>query len=128
MTQQGLDFGHGDGLSRAYRKVLRAVDDAVDAITLATAAAACDCRSSDLAKVLAGEENRYLRVEWIMAIGAVAPVFHRTRICEEFAAWLGFAVLPARPPTPEEKLARLERLCIERMGAAGAELVREVNR
>jgi hypothetical protein len=128
MTQERFDFGRSDRIARAFRQVLRAVDDAVDAIGLDVAAGACDCAKSDLAKTLAGAEHRHLRVEWLMAIADASPDPFRTRIFDALLAWQGLSICVQKPLTPEEKNARYERMLVERFGPAGAELVREVNR
>jgi len=128
MTQQGLDFGRADRLSRAYRKVLNAVADAVAALGLDVAAGACDARRSELSDAISGRENRYLRVEWLMAITDKAPDPFKSAILTALVDWQGLSLLVPRPLTPAEKLARYERILCERLGQAGVEIIREVER
>lgn len=128
MSQESLNFGREDRVSRAYRRVLRAVSDAVDAIGLLVAAGACDCAKSDLLAALADREHRHLRVEWLMAICDASPPDFRARIIAALVDWQGLAVIPVRPLTAEEKLERLEARLVERLGSVGKQLVEELER
>lgn len=128
MTQESLDFGREDRVRRAYSRLLRLVADAVDAIGLVQAAGACDCAKSDLLAALADREHRHLRVEWLMAICDVAPIDFRNRIITTLVEWMGLAVVPVKPLTAEEKLARLEARVVAKLGELGKQLVDEVGR
>jgi hypothetical protein len=128
MSQASLDFGRSDRIARAYRKVLRTVGDAVDAIGLLEAAGACDCSKSDLVAALADREHRHLRVEWLLAICDAAPPDFRARIIESLVAWQGLVVQPAKELTPEERLARLEQRVATELGPMGARIVEENRR
>jgi hypothetical protein len=128
MSQASLDFGRGDRIARAYRRVLRVVGDAVDAIGLLEAAGACDCSKSDLVAALADREHRHLRVEWLMAICDTAPPDFRERIYEALLEWQGLRVEPAKPLTVEERLARLEQRVTTELGSAGKRIVEENRR
>lgn len=127
MTQAALDFGRSDRIERAYRRVLRAVADAVDAIGLTQAAGACDARRSELSDAISGREGRYLRVEWLLAICDVAPPDYRQRIVAALVEWQGLSVQPARPLTPEEKLERLRARVLAELGPAGRRVVEEID-
>ncbi len=123
--QGALDFGRSYRVEQAYSKLLRAIADAVDAVGLLQASGACDCSKSDLAAALSGREHRHLRVEWLMAICDVAPPDFKTRIIDALVAWQGLSVVPVRPLTAEERLARLEQRVAAELGAAGQKLVEE---
>lgn len=128
MMQESLDFGRSHRVAAAYRKVLRALNDAVDAVGLLQAAGACDARKTELHDALADREGRYIRLEWLLAICDIAPADYRARIVTAFVEWQGLAVIPVKPLTAEEKLARLEQRLIAKLGAAGQEIVEENRR
>jgi hypothetical protein len=128
MSQEALDFGRDHRVTEAHRSMLRALNDAVDAVSLIVAAGSCGCRTSELSDALSGRANRYMRIEWVLAIADVAPVDFKHRISVAFVAWLGFRVDAQRPLKPEEKLARLEARIATRFGQAGLELVEENKR
>jgi hypothetical protein len=123
--QPELDFGRDHRVTEAYRRVLRVVGDAVDAIGLMVAAGACGCRTPELSDVLAGRSGRYLRVEWLLAIAEASPPDFRALICGE---WLGFVPQPIKPLTEAEKRRRLEERIVAKFGPAGLELVEENRR
>ncbi len=128
MSQEALNFGRGDRVSRAFAHVLRVVHDAVDAIGLVQAAGACDCAKSDLLAALNDRDHRHLRVEWLMAICDVAPPDYRARIISALVEWQGLAVVPVKPLTAEEKLARLESRLVAQLGDVGLRIVEENKR
>lgn len=128
MTQGALDFGRDHRIAEAFRGVLRAVNDAVDAAGLGVAAGACGCRAQDLSDALTGRASRHLRVEWLLAICDVSLPDHRARIVRALVAWQGMSVASARPLTAEEKLARLEQRVAAELGEAGRRVVEENNR
>lgn len=128
MTQAALDFGRDHRVTEAFRAVMRAVNDAVDACGLGVAAGACGCRTQDLSDALTGRANRHLRVEWLLAICDVSLPDHRTRITNALLAWQGLTVFAARPLTAEEKLARLEQRVAIELGEAGRRVVEENRR
>ena len=68
MSQEKLEFGLDYRITERQRRLLRIVNDAVDAMGLIVAAGACGTRTQDLSDVLAGRANRYLRTEWLIAI------------------------------------------------------------
>lgn len=127
-SQAELDYGRKERVARRLRLSLRAVKDAVDAIGLNVAAAACGCTTSELCGALKGRKHRPLRLEWLIAICDVARPDFREQILETLLAPLGFKVAPAKDLSPEERLARLELRLAARFGAAGAELVEENRR
>ena len=126
--QEALDFGRAHRVSTAYRRLLRTVSDAVDAIGLLQAAGACDARKSELNDALQGRDGRYLRVEWLMALIDIAPPDFKARIYEALSLWQGIAMGPVKPKSAEERLAEYETKVAVRFGAAGAELVEEMRR
>lgn len=128
MSQELMDFGRNDRVVRNYRRVLRCVSDAVDAIGLLQSAGACDCSKSDLVSALADREHRHLRVEWLLAICDAAPPDYRLRIVDALVAWQGLSVVPIKPMTPEERLARLEQRVATELGEAGRRVVEESRR
>jgi hypothetical protein len=125
MTQAPLDFGRDFRVSEALRNVMRALNDAVDACGLGVAAGACACRPQDLSDALATRANRYVRIDWVIAICDVSLSDHRTRILNALAEWQGLTVKGAKPLSPEERLARLEQRIASSFGAMGAQLVEE---
>lgn len=128
MSQATLDYGNDFRVTQALRDVLRVVNDAVDAVGLMIAAGACGCRSAELADVLAGRSNRYLRVEWLLAIADIAPIDFKHRIGDALVSWMGMKATSARPLKPEERLAILEQRIAARFGEAGLELIEENRR
>lgn len=128
MTQEGLDFGRDHRVSEAQRSLLRVLNDAVDSLGLMVCAGACGCRTQDLSDALSGRANRYVRIEWLLAIMDVADIAMRQRIAAALVGWCGFGVQAARPLTAAEKLARLESRVTARFGSAGAELLEELKR
>lgn len=128
MTQPALDFGSDFRVAQALRDVMRVANDAVDAIGLMVAAGACGCRPPELADVLGGRPNRYLRIEWLLAIADIAPIDFKLRIADALVNWMGMKAMSARPLKPEERLAVLEQRVAARFGAAGLELIEENRR
>lgn len=128
MSQEGLDFGRDFRVTEAHRQLMRVVNDAVDAIGLMIAAGACGCRTPELSDVLAGRSNRYLRVEWMLAIADIAPLDFKLRIADALVGWMGFRAEARKPLTPAEKLARLEQRVTAKFGASGVELLEELRK
>jgi hypothetical protein len=128
VSQEALDFGRDHRVTEAHRAILRALNDAVDAVSLIVAAGSCGCRTSELSDALSGRTNRYMRIEWVLAIADVAPADFKHRIAVAFTSWLGLRVEVQRPLRAEEKLARLEARIASRFGQAGLELVEENKR
>jgi hypothetical protein len=106
---------------------MRVLNDAVDAVGLMVAAGACGCRTQDLSDALTGRSNRYVRIEWVLAIRDVAPPDFKQSIVQAFVGY-EFKVEPVRKLKPEEKLAQLEARVAARFGQAGLELVEECKR
>jgi hypothetical protein len=128
MTQSALDYGSDFRVTEALRIVMRVVNDAVDAIGLHIAAGACGCRPPELADVLGGRSNRYLRVEWLLAIADISPVDFKVRIADALVNWMGMKATAARPLKPEERLAILEQRVAAKFGEAGLQLIEENRR
>lgn len=128
MSSETLDFGRDYRVSEAQRALLRVLNDAVDSVGLLQAAGACGCRTQDLSDALGGRPNRYVRIEWVLAIMDIVDIVLRQRIVTALVGWCGFGVTAARPLSPAEKLAKLEARVLSKFGAAGAELVEEVKR
>src|SRR5687768_14847053 len=101
MTPVDLDFGIGDRIARAADKARRVLAEIVDELGYDVATGACDCSRSNLIDALRGRDGRYVRLEWIIALHAVASPSQRDRI--------EAAVFPrSKPITTEERLSRLE--------------------
>jgi hypothetical protein len=127
VSQEALDFGRDHRVSEGQRSIIRVLNDAVDAVSLIVAAGACGCRTQDLSDSLSGRSNRYMRIEWVIAIRDVAPPDFQQRINQALIG-PGFKVEAIKPLRPEEKLARLEARIASRFGQAGVELVEENKR
>jgi hypothetical protein len=127
MSQEALDFGRDHRVSESQRRVMRALNDAVDAVGLIVAAGACGCRTSELSDALSGRSNRYLRIEWVLAIQDVSSPDFQVRISQALVA-NGLEVKSERKLKPEERLALLEARIATRFGQAGLELVEESRR
>jgi len=125
--QEALDFGRDHRVSEGQRSILRVLNDAVDAVSLIVAAGACGCRTQDLSDSLSGRSNRYMRIEWVIAIRDVSPPDFRQRINEALVG-PGYKIEPIKPLDAKEKLARLEARIAARFGQAGVELVEENKR
>ena len=128
MSQDPLDFGRDYRVTEAQRHLLRALNDAVDAVSLIVACGACGCRTPELSDALAGRTGRYMRIEWVLAILDVSPVDFKHSIASALVGWLGLRIEPQKKLKPEEKLARLEQRVAARFGAAGVELLEESQR
>lgn len=124
--QGDLDFGRDHRVSEAHRHLLRALNDAVDAVGLAIAAGACGTRTQDLSDALSGRANRYVRIEWVLAILDVSTHDYRMTLGLALIGWIGLAPAPAKKLKPEEKLAIAKQRVIAKFGPAGAELVAEM--
>lgn len=128
MDQETLDFGRDYRVTEAQRALMRAVNDAADAVSLIVAAGACGCRTTELSDALTGRPNRYMRVEWVLAIMDIAPPDFRQRIATALVGWLGLRLEPQKKLKPEEKLALLQERIAKRFGQAGVELLEEMRR
>jgi hypothetical protein len=128
MSEPTLDFGSDYRVGEALRVVLRAVNDAVDAVSLIVAAGACGCRTPELSDVLSGRANRYLRIEWVLAIMDIAPVDFKQRIANALIGFIGLKATAIQPLKPEERLARLEQRIAAKFGASGLDVVEENRR
>jgi hypothetical protein len=128
VSQDSLDYGRDYRVSEAQRGILRALNDAVDSISLIVAAGACGCRTQDLSDALSGRANRYVRIEWVLAIADASPLDFKLCITDALIGWLGFRAEPRKPLTPAEKLARLEQRVTAKFGAAGVELLDELRK
>jgi hypothetical protein len=128
MDQGSLDFGRDYRVTEAQRALMRALNDAVDAVSLIVAAGACGCRTPELSDALAGRQGRYMRVEWVLAIADIAPSDFKHSIATALVSWMGLRIEAGRKLKPEEKLARLEERVARRFGEAGAALVEEMRR
>lgn len=126
--QQGLDFGRDHRVSEAQRTLLRILNDAVDALGLMVVAGACGCRTQDLSDALSGRSNRYVRIDWLLAILDLVDVVLRQRLAEALVGWCGMTVAFARPRTAAERLQDLEARVLSKFGQAGIELVEENRR
>lgn len=127
MSQGSLDFGRNDRVIRAADKLRRTLLDAVESIGWVVAAGACDCAKSDLHHALHERNDRYVRIEWLMAIADASPDY-RARILAAMGDCWGYAVTPTKPMSTEEKLARLEQKLASSLGAIGATLISEAYR
>jgi hypothetical protein len=123
MTTESLDFGMKDRVARASRSVRRAVEDAVAAIGLSTAAGACGADAPRLSDALAERNNRRLPMEWVVAIAHVAPVELRDAILEALLAPFNLRVCAGKPLSDAEYIALLEREIAEEHGASGARTI-----
>lgn len=126
MSQGSLDFGRNDRVIRAADKLRRTLLDAVESIGWVVAAGACDCAKSDLHHALKERNERYVRIEWLMAIADAAPDA-RARILGAMAECWGFTVSAAKPMTADEKLAKLEQK-VATLGSVGVTLMSEAYR
>ena len=110
VPQVEMDYGRGERLSEAQRHVLRIMNDAVDALGLMTAAGACGCRTQDLSDALAGRANRYIRIDWVLALLDVCRLSFpdlRMKLARALVEWSGVDVSTGRKKTPAEELAEL---------------------
>ena len=128
MIQQGLDFGRDHRVSEAQRGLLRVLNDAVDSLGLMICAGACGCRTQDLSDALSGRGNRYVRIEWLLAIMDVADIALAQHIANAVIGWRGFNAQALRPLTAAERLAQLEARVLAKFGQAGVELIEESRR
>lgn len=129
MSQEALDFGLLYGVDDAYRKSMRALEDAFDVMSPLVAQGATKIDASDLGKMFTPGSGRHFRYRAAFAIGALSSYETRQRIILPFNNALGFGEpQPLKPMTAAEELARLKQRCVARFGAAGAELVEENRR
>ena len=105
MTPTSFDFGAADRASHEYKRLVRAVDDAVAVLTLDVAAGACGVSKSDLRAMLDGRNGRRLSTE-IAAIVAerVGPGQYRDAILDAIRAMFNLY----QPEDGERYALRLE--------------------
>lgn len=127
MSQSGFDFGplhrSSDGATRAY-EAIKATVAYHGQETIATALGIDD---SDLGRALK-RKGRGVWLEYAIAIGSVALPEVRMRLANALVDPLGCEAVPKRQLTPEEKLAKAERLLLEKLGDVGRDIVAEINR
>lgn len=99
MSPTSFDFGHAERVRQASKAVRRAVEDAVDTLSLSVAAAACKCTGAELHDAMTGRKGRRLPFEWVLAIAMVSAPSQRDRI---LAALLEEFGLVATAPKPLE--------------------------
>lgn len=127
MSQGLLDFGRDCRVSEAQRAVVRVLNDVVDAVGLLQCAGACGCTTSELSDALAGRKSRYMRTEWLLALLDIAPTDFRVRLGNAIVSQIGYALKPKLNVKPEEKLAATRERIAARFGAAGLELLSELD-
>lgn len=118
MTQTDLEF------ESAQRRLIRAVEDAVNAIGLVVAAGACDASKQVISDTLAGRESRHLRSEWVTAIARYAPEEMRRAIARALVEPLGYEVQPKKKLTAEEENRRL-KAALKSLGPVGTQALRD---
>ena len=123
MSQARLNFGPQFRKDRAHRDLLHALDAAVSSAGINAAAGACEARRQDLVDALADRDGRHMRDEWIFGILDVASSEHAKAIVDVIADYAGYALVPVRPLSAEERLARLEQEVIAELGPAAARIV-----
>jgi hypothetical protein len=123
MRQEALDFGRDHRVSEADRRLLRILNDVVDAVGLTVAAGACGCRAQDLSDALSGRGNRYLRSSWIYGLLDIAATMPdmQASIARALVEPFGFKVAAAKPRDAKEELAEL-RATMERLAPAVLQL------
>lgn len=127
MSQGLLDFGRDSRVSEAMRAVTRTLNDVVDAVGLLPAAGACGCTTSELSDALAGRRSRYIRIEWLLALLDIAPPDFRAKLGNAIVNSIGYTLKPKLTVKPEEKLAATRERIAARFGAAGLELLADLD-
>lgn len=127
MSQGSLDFGRDTRVSEAQRAVFRTLSDVVDAVGLLQCAGACGCTTSELSDALAHRKSRYMRIEWLLALLDIAPPDFRVRLGNAIVSQVGYALKPKATVKPEEKLAATRERIAARFGAAGLDLLSELD-
>lgn len=111
MSQESLDFGRLYKVSDGVRAIYRFTCDAVDQVGILAAAGACGTDRTDLRRAL-DRDGRFMRVDWTMAIAAIAAVDARRQIAGAFNAPLGLRVVDELPQlTDKERADRAEAAC-----------------
>jgi hypothetical protein len=126
MIAPGLDFGAAAHVSDAYRKLTRAVDDAVTALTLEVASGATDVAKADLRDMIDGRKGRRLPTD-VAAI--IARRIGAGRYQDAIFAALRdmFGASDPSPEADEPYIQRLEEALLE-YGTHGAETLTRCRR
>lgn len=117
--QMAMDYGRLHTVDTLYTASMRALNDAMTAMSPLVASGASGIDSSDLIKMFAPGSARHFRFRSAFCIGAIASLEQRTAIAAPFNRALGFgSPVPLRPLTGDEKFAKLaDRL--HAMGMSG---------
>jgi hypothetical protein len=125
MTASQLDFGAGYGIGSALRSFKRALADIVDAVGLQVAADRVGTQKAQLRQAVDGAESRYVAIDHVLPLLAMAPREVIVKALDQWLAPLGLKTAPVKERTPAEKLADLRERVLAELGTAGARLVAE---
>jgi hypothetical protein len=126
MMAPPLDFGAAAVVGEAYRKLTRAVDDAVTALTLEVASGATDVAKADLRDMIDGRKGRRLPTDVAAVIARrIGPGRYQDAI---FAALREmFGAVDASPEPDALYIDRLEN-ALREYGARGRETLAQCRR
>lgn len=124
MMAQSLDFGAGDRAAHDYRRMVRAVDDAVAVLGLEVAAGATGIAKADLRRMLDGRNGRRLPAD-VAAVVAdrVGAGCYRDAILDAVRSLFGLH----RPESDADYAHRLEAALLK-FGEPGADMLARCRR
>jgi hypothetical protein len=101
MSAGSLDYGAAEAVADAYRQMVRAVDDAVMALTMEVAAGATDIGKTDLRDMIDGRKGRRLPTDVAAIIARrIGPGRIQDRIHEALRDMFGIANRVVEPDGP----------------------------
>lgn len=124
MSALSLDFGPTERAANEYRRMVRAVDDAVAALGLEIAAGACGVPKADLRGMLDGRNGRRMSAEVAAVIAErVGPGSYRDAILDAVRSMFGLHA----PEKDGEYIHRLEGALLK-FGEPGGEVLARCRR
>jgi len=125
------DFDAGVRAAATWLRVVAALDSLVTEGPPKVAAGRLGIDATTLGRKLETDAEKahrnVLHARELVLLLVSAPAKHAEAVLAELAGACGFAVVPFKEQTPEERLEQLERLVIGQYGPSGADLV-EKNR
>lgn len=125
MSQESLDFGRVYRVEAEHKAAWRAVENAVDSVTLIVAAGASGMEAPELSKTFVPNSGRHLRLRTAMGVGAVAGLDARRAILLPIARLFGFSIEQEKPLDDREARIRMEA-ALKSLGPIGEMKLEEI--
>lgn len=111
-------------MEHVAKRLRRRLDDIVDSVGLAVAAASCgDVSKSDLRQALDGAPGRYVRLDYIVPILRLASAEARDAFLADLLSMFDLMPAPRIVRTAAQRLADLEEEIEREFGEAGKRAV-----